>query len=81
MLVQLAGENNLPDVDESLVARVFNDWREFLVEDRKHRDRRYYIYHDTFSEFLATVGPGLEPMAKAIQQNQLSLLRQILDGA
>jgi hypothetical protein len=81
MLVQLAGKANLPDVDDSLVARVFNDWREFLIEDREHHDRRYYIYHDTFSEFLAAVGPSLEPIAKAMQQNQISLLRQILDGA
>jgi hypothetical protein len=83
MLIELAGKENLSGIDESLVLRVFYDWREFLNEEwnRQYREKRYYIYHDTFREFLEHEGPGLEPMAQAINQNQLSLLRQILDGS
>jgi hypothetical protein len=82
MLIELAGRENLAGVDESLVLRVFNDWREFL--DRRwngeFREYRYSIYHDTFREFLETEGPSLEPMAQAISRNEIALLRQILDG-
>jgi hypothetical protein len=83
MLIELAGEESLPDVDESLVLRVFADWREFLNEqwNRQYREKRYYIYHDTFREFLEHEGPGLVPLAQKINQNQLMLLHQILDGS
>jgi hypothetical protein len=83
MLLELAGEKNLPGVDESLVLRVFTDWREFLNEqwNRQYREKRYYIYHDTFREFLEHEGPSLTPLAQSIDQNQLALLRQILDGS
>jgi AAA ATPase domain len=83
MLIELAGKENLPGVDESLVLRVFADWREFLNEqwNRQYREKRYYIYHDTFREFLDYAGPSLAPLAQKIYKNQLVLLRQILDGS
>jgi AAA ATPase domain len=83
MLIEMAGQRNLPGVDESLVLRVFYDWREFLDEEwnREYREKRYYIYHETFREFLEREGPSLEPMAQAINQNQISLLRQLIDGS
>jgi hypothetical protein len=83
MLIELAGERNLPGVDESLVMRVFGDWREFLNEqwNREYREKRYYIYHETFREFLDHEGAGLAPLALEISKNELTLLRRIIDGA
>lgn len=83
MLIELAGEKNLPGVDENLVLRVFADWREFLNEqwNRQYHEKRYYVYHDTFREFLEHEGPGLTTLSQKINQNQLTLLRQILDDS
>jgi hypothetical protein len=80
MLVDIAGEQNLPGVDESLARAIFTEWREFLNSQRDitHDEERYYIYHETFREFLDDK-ETLKPLERRIQGNQISLLRQILD--
>ena len=80
MLVDMAEEENLPGVDEDLARAIFTEWREFLnsKHDKHHDEERYYVYHDTFREFLESK-ETLKPLERRLQRNQIRLLRQIIE--
>jgi AAA ATPase domain len=80
MLVDLAGDENLPGVDVTLARAIFTEWREFLHRQwyKLYDEYRYFIYHDTFREFLEKTDT-LKPLELRLNRHQMRLLRQILD--
>ncbi len=80
MLVQMAGQKNLPGVDEELARTIFESWREFFNSetDRDTRAERFFVYHDTFREFLNNE-ESLASLEYRLRRRQNVLLRQRLE--
>lgn len=80
MLVRIAGEENLPGVDEELAFAIFETWREFFNSevDRDTGEELLYVYHDTFREFLND-DESLASLAHKLRRRQNMLLRQRLE--
>ena len=80
MLVQTAGQENLPGVDEDLARTIFETWREFFnsERDRDTRAERFYVYHDTFRDFLNNE-ESLTSLEHKLRQRQNMQLRQRLE--
>ena len=80
MLVQTAGQENLPGVDEDLARTIFETWREFFnsERDRDTRAERFYVYHDTFRDFLNNK-ESLASLEHKLRQRQNMQLRQRLE--
>jgi AAA ATPase domain len=81
MLVDIAGEKNLPGVNEHLARTIFREWREFFnsMRDRDHDDEeRFYVYHDTFRDFLDSKEP-LEPLERDVQSRMNTMFWQIVN--
>lgn len=80
MLVEMAGEENLPGVDEDLAWAIFTEWREFFNSERDwdHDNAElYYVYHDTFREFLDS-RETLKPLEQSLRRRRNAMRRQIL---
>ena len=80
MLVRTAGQENLPGVDEYLARTILETWREFFnsERDRDTRAERFYVYHDTFRDFL-NEEESLASLEHKLRQRQNMKLRQRLE--
>jgi hypothetical protein len=79
MLVDLAGEQNMPGVDYRLAKAIITHWLEFFnsVWDTEYDQERFFVYHDTFREFLESVEP-LGPLELALYDRERAQLMMTL---
>ncbi|MCW2936343.1 MAG: hypothetical protein JWM19_7305 [Actinomycetia bacterium] len=79
-LVQTAGEENLPGVDDELARTIFDAWREFFNSelDRDTDEELLYVYHETFRKFLDD-SESLAPLEYKLRRRQSMLLHQHLE--